>query len=494
MARILTQNINFPVVLRVQGWLLMIEAIFMLFPMFVSLASDEQDVAAIFGYSAAITAASGAAMTFGLRRWHRNTSMRKRDGLLLTAIVWLFFSLFGMIPMLWTGTLHSPADAFFETMSGFTTTGASVIPNVENVSRGVLFWRALMQWIGGMGIILFTLAVLPMLNYKGGISLFNAEVTGITHERMRPRVSQTAKSLWLIYMALSLLMAVLLARPMGWFDAVCHAMTTMSTGGFSTRNIGIEYWHSSYVDLVVTIFMFIGGINFTLIYSAITGQFDRVRRNDTFRWYCAIVLTVSAIIFIRMTYQGFLSSTGERLNYAIFDTVAAATSTGFSTKKYESVGQFIALLLMIVMFFGGMAGSTSGGAKIDRLIVLFKNTRNEFYRVLHSNSVTSVRVGGKAVPHQVVSKSLAFLAIYMMVIFAGGILLTIMEVPMFDALFTSMSAVSNVGMGYGVTGAMGSYALLPDAAKWLLAFEMMVGRLELFTVLILFTPSFWLKD
>ena len=464
----------------------------MLFPLLISLYYGELSDVYSFGISATATFVAGAAMTFGIRP--TNKSMRKREGLMLTAVVWVFFSAFGMLPYLISGIFTSVTDAFFETMSGFTTTGSSLITDVESLSHGIIFWRAATQWLGGMGIILFTLAVLPMLNYKGGIALFNAEVTGITHERMRPRVSQTAKDLWLVYIGLSVILFALLLKPMGWFDSVCHTMTTMSTGGFSTKNLGLHHWHSSYIYVVVMVFMFLGGMNFALLFSMLRGRFYRLRHNDTFRFYIVIIFVVASLIVVRMWHYNFFDSWSDRVIFAFFDTIAATTSTGFTSVNYEASGEFIAIILMVLMFFGGMAGSTSGGAKIDRFLVMMKNTRNEFFRVLHANAVTAVRIDGRAIPQQVVSKAIAFLSIYMMVMGAGAIILTFFGLPMFDSLFTSLSALSNFGFGYGETAAPGSYALLPAAAKWFLAFEMLVGRLELFTVLIIFTRGFWLKD
>jgi len=493
MPRRTNQNINFAIVMRMQGWLLLIEAAFMLLPMGISWLYHEHTALNAFIYSTLITAAAGAGMAFGIKP--RSTSMHKREGLMLTAIIWVFFSLFGMLPYLFSETFNNVTDAFFETMAGFTTTGSSVIRYVEEIPRGVLFWRAMTQWIGGMGIILFTLAVIPMLNQKGGIALFNAEVTGITHERLRPRVSQTAKDLWLIYIGLTaLLTALLYAGPMDWFDAVCHAMTTTSTGGYSTKNIGIDYWNSDYVFIVILIFMFIGGISFSIIAATMRGNFRRIRHNNTLRWYCMTTLITTAAIMGYMSYKGFLDTHGDRFIYSAFDTLSAITSTGFSTFDYEDSGEFVTVVLMVMMFFGGMAGSTSGGAKMDRLIVLLKNTANEFYRVLHTNSVRSVHIDGKPVPNHVVSKVNTFFTVYILIIMVVALYLTFFGLPVFDAMYTSMSAISNVGIGHGVTGANGSWVALHPGAKWVLAFEMMVGRLELFTVLVMFTRSFWKKD
>ena len=490
-----TQTINFPMVLRVVGWLLMIEAMFMLAPMVVSLIKGEMWIASIFGVSVVVTLIAGLVMNHHIKP--KSKTMRKREGLLLTATVWMFFSLFGMLPFLLSGTVTGITDGFFETMSGFTTTGASVIVDVEALPRGILFWRSMMQWIGGMGIILFTLAVLPMLNYKGGVSLFNSEVTGITHERMRPRVSQTAKSLWMIYLVFTLILSVLLViGPMDWYDALCHTMSTVSTGGFSTKNNGLHFWHDYYTDIVIMVFMLLCGINFTIIYNIVVrGKFSEFKRSDTLKWYLFIILIGSIVVFSRIAYMGFVDTWHFGIILSIFDTISAITSTGFATYDYEQEGQFIFFFLIVLMFFGGMAGSTAGGAKIDRFVVLLKNVKNEMYKVVHSNAVTTVRLDGRSVPHMIVEKVLAFLSIYVVVMIAVAVVLTLFGMPAFDALFNSLSAISNIGFGYGeMTGGPDKFAMLPPLCKWLLSIEMMVGRLEIFTVLALFTPGFWKKD
>lgn len=491
MARLLTQQINLPIILRMHGWLLMIEALFMVGPLAIAFYYGETQCWQAFLGTSLVTLAVGFGMSFGIRP-HRS-QMRKREGLLLTATIWVVFSIFGMVPFLLTKTVGGVTDAFFEAMAGFTTTGASVVRDLDDLPKGLLFWRATMQWLGGMGIILFTLAVLPMLNYKGGIALFNAEVTGITHERLRPRVSQTAKGLWLVYVVLTFVLALLLLEPMGWFDAICHAMTTMSTGGLSTHNEGINYWHSHYVYGVVALFMFLAGINFTLLFQFCRGKVRHLLRSDTFKWYAFFTILTSVVIVARMRYMGLCDSSLNRMTFAVFDTIAAM-STGFATVDYETKGEFITGIILITMFFGGMAGSTSGGAKIDRLIVLLKNAHNEFYRVLHPNTVTAVRIDGRSVAYQAVSKVIAFLSIYMLVVVVVAVLLTLQGMPIFDAIFTSISTISNVGLGHGVTAASGAFGTLPLLSKWLLAFEMLVGRLEVFTVLVIFIKPFWVQD
>jgi len=497
MRNLFSQNINFGIVMRMQGWLLLIEATFMLLPIAASLYFGELDTVWAFGGSAVVTGVVGMLMAFCIHP--RSSSMRKREGLLLTALVWVFFSLFGMLPFLLSGTLNSVTDAFFEAMAGFTTTGTSVIAHIDNVPHGVLLWRALSQWIGGMGIILFTLAVIPMLNHKGGITLFNAEVTGITHEKLKPRISQTAKNLWFIYIALTVVVALLLmVGPMDWFDAVCHALSTTSTGGYTTKSSGLLFWNSTYVLVVISIFMFLGGINFALIYAILHGNWGRIKHNNTFRIYCLMIVIGTIIIIADMVSHGMLHPAmiedWQHGILAVFEAISATTSTAFAVLPHQSGSQLTVCVLAVAMFFGGMAGSTSGGAKLDRLIVLGKSVQNELYRALHPSSVRSVHVDGKPVPRQQVSTVNAFFALYLIVIAAVAIWLAAWGVPVGEAFFASASTIANSGMGYGASENPIWWACLPTACKWALTMEMLVGRLELFTVIVLFTRSFWSKD
>lgn len=485
-------NINFPILLRITGWLLIIEAIFMLIPLGTSLLYMDSAIMS-FTYTILITGGIGVFLTFGIKPRHKE--MGKREAVLLTAMVWAVFSLFGMLPFIFGAPNLTIPQAYFEAVSGFTTTGASVIRNVEIAPKGILMWRALMHWIGGMGIILFTLAVIPMLNHQGGIHLFNAEVTGISHDKLRPRISQTAKGLWLVYISLTILMTLLLwAGPMTLFDSICQTMGAVSTGGFSTRNASIASWNSHYVDVVVLIFMFICGINFALLFKAATRNFRPLITNDTFKWYIGIVVIMFLLILISILRIDAYDSWEDYIIYPLFHVIATITSTGYSAANFESWGQFSLALFFIMMFFGACAGSTAGGAKIDRLIFLVKHTKNEFYRVLHPNSITTVRINNKIIPYDLVSKVIAFLCIYVMVIVIGSVTLTALNIPIFDAFFATLSCMSNIGFGAGYTGANGSFANIPDAGIWVMSFIMMTGRLELFTFLVIFTKDFWSKN
>lgn len=484
--------INFPMILRIIGLLLIIEGLFLTVPLATSLVYHETDWMC-FLLTMMVTTVAGTIMTFGIRP--RNPRMGKREGFLLTALIWIFFSIFGMIPfILMEKQPMSVSDAFFEAMSGFTTTGATVMDSISHLSHGIVMWRSLMQWIGGMGIILFTLAVVPMLNHSGGMQMFNAEVTGITHDKLRPRISQTAKGLWLIYIVLTLVLFILLIiGPMDTFEAICHAFSTMSTGGFSTADASIEAWDSIYIESVVTVFMFLGGTSFVLLYRAAHGDFKPIWQNDVFRAYVGIIFVCYVLFVIAIFYHGQAYSIKSVTLDPLFQIVSTITSTGYEVSDFSNWGTFTLSLVFALMFFGACAGSTSGGAKIDRLIYLLKNCRNEIVRCVYPNNIFTVRVNRRVIPHETVSKVIAFLCLYVMIIMAGGIILTALGLPLVDSFFSAFSCISNTGLGAGVTGYGGSYALVPDVGKWLLAIIMMIGRLELFTVLILFTPTFWKK-
>lgn len=420
--------------------------------------------------------------------------MGKREAVVLTGLIWVILSMFGMLPFLICGTHLSVTDAFFETMSGFTTTGASVLNSLADVPRSILIWRCVVQWIGGLGIILFTLAVVPMLNYQGGMQLFNAEVTGITHDKLRPRISFTAQSLWIVYIALTTLLVLLLSfSDMSLFDAICYGLSTMSTGGFATSDMSISETSGLYVKLILIIFMFLGGVNFSLIYKAIHGQFRQAFKNDALKWYIIIIAVCYIILTLNLVLQGLVDSADDVTIDPLFQAVSILTSTGLTEPDFSDWGPIATILLIVMMMMGACAGSTSGGAKIDRFIVLFKFLKNEFYKMMHPNAITTVSINGKGTPQSVLMKTLAFLFLYVIVIVVGGAILALIGLPLKDSLFVSLSAISNTGLGTDITGISGNYYLVPDAAKWLLSFIMLVGRLELFTVLLLFVPSFWKK-
>ncbi len=483
--------INFPVVFRVIGLLLVIESVFLLLPLTTCFYYGESDWVT-FLITFGVTLVCGGTMTF-IRP--ATSQMGKREGFLLTALVWIFFSIFGMLPFVIAPAYRmSVSDSFFEAMSGFTTTGATVMTSISHLSHGAIVWRSLMQWIGGMGIILFTLAVIPMLNHSGGMQMFNAEVTGITHDKLRPRISQTAKSLWAIYFSLTAtLFVLLLIGPMGKFDSLNYALSIMSTGGFATSDEGLGLWKSDYIESVTTIFMFLGGVSFTLIYRMVQRDFRTVWRNDVFRFYVFMIALFYVLFAVDIWMKGLATSFKAITLDPLFQIVSLITSTGFEVSDFGTWGTFTLSLSMFLMFFGACAGSTSGGAKLDRLIVLTKKCHNEIQRSIHPNNILTVRMNGRVIPHDIVAKVMAFLSLNMLIIVLGGIILTAMGMPLVDAFFSSFTCISNTGLTADVTGFGGTFAIVPDAGKWVLSFIMLTGRLEIFTVLILFNPSFWKK-
>lgn len=482
--------INFRMLFRVIGWLLTIEAVFMLAPTIVGLCYGEHS-GIKFLISMGITAGSGFGM---ISLKPKSREMGKREAIILTGLTWIILSLFGMLPFLLCGTHLSITDAFFETMSGFTTTGASVLNTLSNVPHSILLWRCVVQWIGGLGIILFTLAVLPMLNYQGGMQLFNAEVTGITHDKLRPRVSFTAQSLWSVYIILTLICIGLLCfSDLDVFDAICYGLSTMSTGGFANQDSSVSEIGNLYVKIVLMIFMFMGGVNFSLLYKLVTGKIREAFRNEVIRWYIVLIFFFATILAINVVVKGLMENIEDVTIDPIFQAVSILSSTGLTEPDFYDWGAVPVIVLIIMMFMGACAGSTSGGAKIDRFVILFKFVKNEFHKLMHPNAITTVTLNGKGTPPPILMKTLAFLFLYVIVIIIGGTFLVCINIPLKDSFFIALSAVSNTGLGTDISGFNGNFAFLPNIAKWWLSFLMLVGRLELFTILILFFPSFWKK-
>lgn len=475
--------------LRVIGWLLMVEAAFMLVPLATAFWFRESCLP--FLITIAITVGAGLAM-MSLRPKSRD--MGKREAILLTAMVWVIFSLFGMIPFMMGPSPMSVTDAFFETMSGFTTTGLSVMPTLDGVPKYIIIWRCVMQWIGGVGIILFTLAVIPMLNYQGGMQLFNAEVSGINRSKLRPRVSSTAKSMWGVYFCITGAAILLLSlSEMNMFDAICYGLTTVSTGGCATSNAGIGTWNTPYIKIVISVFMFLGGVNFGLLFQAATGRFQAVKVNTAFKWYCSFVLISTLVMSASIYFNRAGSGLDDLTLDPLFQSVSIISSTGLTEPDFASWGGPAISLLILMMFVGACAGSTCGGVKLDRFIICVKNIKNEFYRIMHPNAVLTVRMNGKGTDGQLVEKAVMFLIIYFIVIGVGGTLLVFMGIPMQQAYFSALESISNTGLAVSLEGIPTQYSAFPMGAKWVLSLVMLTGRLELYTILLLLTRTFWRK-
>ena len=484
-------RIDFKSICAVTGYLLLVEFLMLLIPMAVSLCYGDKAWTCFLP-------SLGTSLFFGLllielgegrrRRIHLN----RREGYLLTAVTWIIFSLVGMIPFMYCAHPLTPVDAFFETMSGFTTTGATVISDVEVLSHGILLWRSLIQWVGGLGIVIFMLAVLPSLNQSGGVPMFNAETTGIVHDKLHPRIRQTAESLWLVYSGLTVLLILFLwAGPMDLFDAVCQSMTTMSTGGFSTRNASIAAWGSDYIALVISIFMLIGGVNFMLLYGVLKGRVRQLFRNDVLRAYLLLIVLSWLAITVAVVVRGEADNIGDALLLPLFQVATTMTTTGFSYGAYESWGGFVYMMLVILMFMGACAGSTTGALKVDRFLALFKNTRKEVELTLYPRHMLAVEINGRQLSDGQMSKISAFFMLYIALAIGGAMLMCAYGYSFSDGLFASASCIGNNGLGYGATGSGGSFGELPDAVKIVFSLLMLVGRLEVFTVIVIFSKKFW---
>lgn len=483
----MSTDVSFRSIAKISGWLLLFEGVLLCVPCLTGVIYRESDWSA-FAVAAVAAIAAGLSLCIPLR--HVKTRLRRREGYLLTSLVWVLFSFFGMIPFMISSQPLDAASAFFETMSGFTTTGASVIADVEAQSHAVLLWRALTQWIGGLGIVLFLLALLPALNQAGGISVYNAETTGITHDKLHPRIRQTAASLWKIYLVLTSAMILLLwAGPMNFFDSLCQSMSAMSTGGFSTRNAGIAAWNSDYVTVVITVFMFVAGVNFVLLYSVWRGDRRSLWRNDVFRTYLGVVAVTYLFFLLSLLLHHQGSNISDLLLKPLFHIVSALTSTGFGIADYAKWGPLCVGLTILLMIFGACAGSTTGGLKIDRIVVLYKNIKRQTHMSLFPNHLVAIEVGGRQVESRNLASVTALLAMYLIALSAGTLLMTAQGRDLVDAFFATVSCVGNNGLGYGITGA--GFGDLSAVTKWAMSGLMLIGRLEFFTVITLFTASFW---
>lgn len=467
---------------------MLIEAAFLLLSLAVSLFYNEGDTKA-FLYSFLITSfIGGLAVIFTHKA---NKDFGKREGYIIVSLVWVVFSIFGSLPFLFSGAIPNYTNAFFETISGFTTTGASVLNNIEELPHGILFWRSLTQWMGGMGIIVLSLAILPFLGV-GGMQLFSAEVPGLTPDKLHPRVKETAQRLWIIYVGFTVLEVLLLwAGEMNLFDAINHSLTTMATGGYSTKQASIAAFKMPYTHYVITLFMFIAGVNFTLSYFALKFQFKKIIKNEEFKVYSTIALVISVIIAFGLYFEK--GNAEQSFRDALFQVVSIVTTTGFVTADYLLWPPLLMALIFILMFVGGSSGSTGGGVKVIRVIVIIKNGYYELKRLIHPKAIIPMRLSKKTVPQPLVNNVLAFIVFYLLIFMFSSVIMTGMGLNMESAMGSVAATLGNIGPGLGSVGPVENFSHIPSAGKWLLSFLMLLGRLELFTVLIVFSPAFWKK-
>lgn len=434
-------------------------------------------------------------------RGHKK-EVKRKEGYIIVTFGWLVMSFSGMLPYLFSGAIPGITNAFFETISGYTTTGASILDDIEALPEGVLFWRSLTHWIGGMGIIVLAIAILPLLGI-GGMQLFAAEAPGPNTDKLHPRITDTAKRLWLIYFGYTLAETLLLKLAgMNFFDAINHSLATLSTGGFSTKNLSMAYWNDQpLIQYIVILFMFLAGANFVLSYFAFKGKVQRVIKDEEFKFYAglialfviiaALVVYFKADVPVTEYHPKVFGDAESSFRHTLFQVISVVTTTGFVTADFTSWTPFLTIFFFGLMFMGGSAGSTSGGIKVMRHVLIIKNGLLEFKRTLHPSAIIPVRYNGKTVKEHIVYNIIAFFVLYMLLFIIGALVLGAMGMDFVTAIGGAASSLGNVGPAFGSLYPLSNFNGLPDAGKWWCGFLMLAGRLELFTVLILLTPYFW---
>lgn len=485
-------GLNWKFVFRVSGIMLILESFFIFISAGVSVYFRETSVPLIL--SGVITLICGLAISLPTNIRSKIKLIRKRESFITVTLSWLLFALFGSLPFILSGGVFSFANAFFESASGITTTGATILNDVEALPKGLLFWRSLMQWMGGMGIIVFSLAILPLLGGEAS-QLFDAESTGLTRDKFRPRVAQMAKRLWGIYLTLTIALTILLYLcHMDPFDAICHAFSAISTGGFSTKQLSVAYWNSPYIESILCVFMVIGAINFSLLYFLVKGKFRKFFFDEELRWFLGIIVVVTLVVMVGLFIHDSVDMRlKDAFRAAVFQVISIFTTTGLSTGDFIQWGSFFWIVFLFLMVICGCSGSTSGGMKTVRALILAKNTFSEFGRLLNPHAIIPIRLNGSALSFEIVQRLLAFAFLYIFIIVFSWGVFVVAGVPFIEALGASVTSIGNVGPGFGVYGPSGSFADIPTFVKIYMALLMIVGRLEIFTVLILFTPGFWKK-
>ena len=481
------KRINLPVLLRVQGYLLLIEGLFMMAVIPVTYFHHGINAFSI-PFSALINVLTGFILCFSTRG-RKGQKLTPQEGVITISLSWVVLSVFGGLPFLLSKSVPNFTDAFFEALSGFTTTGASVLTNLDTVAKDILLWRSMTQWLGGLAIIVFAVVLIPFLSV-GGMQLFMTEMNGINYDKLHPRTMHTAKRIWGLYIFFTLLETVLLyVGDMDWFDAVCHSMTTISSGGFSTRTTSLA-GYSSYSQIVVTFFMALSGCNFTLLLIALLRNPLALFKNEEFKHYFIIILSVSVAIAL-VLILGLKLTISESLRSSFFSVVSALSTTGFFVNDYTQWPTGLWMVLVLLMFIGACSGSTSGGIKIIRHLIFSKNALLDLKRIIHPNAVIPVKINKKSLSNSVIFKTLTFIFVYFLFFVGGSFLLLALGVDFNTSVGASLATLSNLGTGVGGVGPYGTYAFLPQAAKWVLVAFMLLGRVEIFTLISIFSRNFW---
>ena len=482
---------NLILLIKVISILLLIIAAFMLFPMIYAVYYGEYFLLESFIIPITAVITLFVVIMFFTRK-HKSKTMSSKDGFLLVTFSWITASLLGAMPFYLSGYIPSLADAYFETMSGFTTTGASILTAIESIPKGLLFWRSLTHWLGGMGIVVLTVAVFPLLGI-GGLQLIKAEAPGPTVDKLTPKIAGTAKILWIIYIALTVIeTALLMFGGMDLFDALTHTFGTLATGGFSPKNSSVGFYDSAYIHWVITIFMVMAGVNFALYFKLITGQISSITKNTEFRSYIAIFAVATIIIALNLFGDKF-DTAADSLRYAAFQVASILTTTGYATDNFEQWPLLSQTVLFIVMFIGGCSGSTGGGIKVIRIATLFKQGINEMKLLIRPRGIFSIRLDGKVVRKKLVYAVSGFVLLYLFMILFTTFVVASGDYDILTSISTALATVGNIGPGFGMIGAADNYSHYQDYIKWFLSFAMLAGRLEIYTVLVLFVPTFWKK-
>ncbi len=479
--------INRELTLYIIGFLLLVEGVFMTMPGLMSFSYGEPD-STIFFVSAAITLLVGGLFVFFFREHH--TDVSKRDSYIIVTLVWVSFTLFGLLPFWLSGAMPF-VDALFETMSGFSTTGSTMLVDIEKASHGILFWRGLLQWLGGMGIIALSLVLVPALGMSS-MQAFTAEASVTRSDKIHPKVTEMARYMWYIYIAMTFVLIVLyLLGGMSVFDASCHALSTVSTGGFSTRTDSIGAFHSAYIEYVAIIFMFLGGVNYVLYYSVIAGKGRRLFADDEFRSYSIFTLVCAVAIACILYFVGNYTDLEEVVRHSLFHVVSLMTGCGFTTCDYMQWPVQTITIIAFIMFCGGCTGSTTGGIKFMRLTIMARNIKNELKRAMHPTAVVPVKYNGKSLMPTDASSVLTFIVFYVVITIVGILIISLTGCSFEDSFGLAVNSLGNVGASIGQYGPSGALADIPSVAKVTMVLLMLIGRLEIFTVILIFTPSFW---
>ncbi|HYE81798.1 MAG TPA: TrkH family potassium uptake protein [Clostridia bacterium] len=477
---------NFRVVSRILGMLLVCEALLMLPSLAVATYYNGTDIHA-FALSILITGLVGVPFTF-LKTGKK--SIYARDGFAIVALGWILLSLFGSLPFFISGAIPSFIDCFFETSSGFTTTGASILTHIEDLPRGILFWRSFTHWVGGMGVIVLTLAILPSIG-AGAVQMMKAESPGPSPGKIVPRVAETAKILYGIYIVITIVEIVLLKLSgLPLFDSMIHTFGTVGTGGFSNMNASVGEYNNIFAEVIITVFMFICGANFTLYYQMLKGDIKAPFKDEEFRFYSWVVIASILLITINL-YGNVFSSLWEALRHSSFQVVSIISTTGYTSTNFETWGMFSKIILFMLMFVGGCAGSTGGAIKNIRFLLLFKVMKRELLQIIHPKAVYTVRFGSRAVDERTISEVLGFFFMYMIIFIAAVLAVSLDNLDWATTITSVAATLGNVGPGFGIVGAVGNYSSLSDFSKIILSMCMIIGRLEIYPILLLGLPSFW---